>query len=205
MLLLVPSIAYSGLSAAFIYAIYPGHIGGQWLGYGLLCFGGAEFVGSLVGGKLSDRIGRVPVFVFSVMATTAGVVSGVMSPVHGAANESEPASWLFFFSFFWLGMGDSGFNTQVQAAIGHFHPGSTSQSAFAFYRGVLSLFAAIGAIGGRWCTVEYFPDGLWDVLLPGVILWGSVVLALGTFLFLHFRVQSVDHHHLATETVDKVN
>lgn len=108
----------------------------------MIAFGASEAIGSFVGGRISDSIGRTPVFIFCSACSAAGVLVAALSPP-GVHDGTTPVSWMYFFAFFLLGLGDSGFNTQVQAAVGHYHP-DKSQAAFAFYRGWLSVWAAVG-------------------------------------------------------------
>lgn len=205
MLLLCPIIAYSGLSAAYIFAIYPGHIGPTWIGYCLIVYGVSEAVGSFVGGRVSDAIGRTPVFLFSAVCSAGGVVLGSLSP----AGQVASPSWLYFAAFAFLGLGDSGFNTQAQAVVGHYHAKQTqgagclfsifqyyfcinlcSKAAFAFYRGWLSIWAAIGSIAGRFMTSENLGD-TWNIMLPSVLLWALLSVSVVCWLVLDKRVEPV--------------
>jgi len=184
-LLLWPAVMYSGFSSAFFNAIFTAYMGSAFVGYSLVIFGICEVLGSVIGGRLSDRIGRTPVFLFSCVCTMTGVCFAASS----SPNE-ELHVWRYFLAYAFLGLGDSGFNTQVQGAIGHFFP-SQSQPAFAGYRFLLSVCAMIGSLSGQWLTPGGALPAPWPIMLPSMVLWVILLCALVCWLYLDFRVQPV--------------
>ena len=200
-LMLFPSVAYSGLSAAYINVIYPKYVGTNWIGYSLIVYGVAEVVGSIAGGKASDKIGRTPVFIASCIATAAGVLVASLSSYQLSNDPKADLStlWMYFVAYFLLGLGDSGFNTQVQSALGYFKQDST-QAAFAYYRMVLSVFAAIGSISGKYIQRDYLAAP-WDILLPSIVLWVSVCIALVSWIILDCCIAEVSPKKKKTFTL----
>ena len=192
MLLLVPSIAAAGLVLGFSLAVFPAHIGRTYLGAGLIALGVCAALGSFVGGKLSDRYGQSVVFLCSLGVGSLGLVFACLSPARVVGStQPQPLSPFYILTFCCMGAASSAVNAQVGAIVGHFYP-QRSQPAFAWYRGVAALSAAGATVGGRWCTLEYFPDGLWDILLPSLVVFGCFAVAAVTLLVLHNCVASVD-------------
>ncbi len=178
-----PAMCYSGFSSSFFSIYYTAYIGAQWVGLALVALGAAEVLGSIVGGRVSDRIGRTPVFVASCVSTLAGVSVAAMSP-RGSSSEGV---WMYFVAFALMGLGDSGFNTQVQGAVGHYHK-NASQPAFAGYRFILSITSMVGAISGRYL---HLMDSPWDILIPCLVLWGVLMLALLGWVYLDIAIDPV--------------
>lgn len=179
-LCLWPAIMYSGFSSAFFNVLYTSYMGRKWVGLNLIVFGGCEVLGSIVGGQLSDRIGRTPVFLFSCLCTMIGVCLAALST---PGLLSGPDLWYYFAAYAFLGLGDSGFNTQVQAVLGHFYP-DHSQPAFAGYRFLLSVCAMIGSLAGFWLDPH-------SILIPAIVLWSVLLVALVGWIVLDWWVQSV--------------
>ena len=177
------AMCYSGFSSSFFSIYYTAYVGSQWVGLALVALGSAEVLGSIVSGRVSDRIGRTPVFIASCVATLVGVSVAAMSP----RESSSEGVWMYFVAFGFLGLGDSGFNTQVQGAIGHFHK-NASQPAFAGYRFLLSVTSMIGAISGRYLHTMTAP---WDILIPCMVLWGVLLLALVSWVYLDLAIDPV--------------
>jgi MFS family permease len=180
-------MCYSGFSASFITALYTAYIGKQWVGLTLVAYGVVEVFGSLIGGRISDRIGRSPVFLASCVCTLTGVIVASVSP-QSVATLQEGA-WKYFVAYIFLGLGDSGFNTQVQAALGSFNK-KTSQPAFAAYRFILSVTSMIGAISGSYINLTYL-NNPWQILLPCTVLWCVLFVSVLCWIYLDLRVQSV--------------
>ncbi len=192
-----PAMCYSGFSSSFFSVYYTAYIGKEWVGLTLVVFGAAEVFGSLVGGRVSDRIGRSPVFLASCVMTLVGVCFAAMSP----RQSSGDGVWMYFLAFAFMGLGDSGFNTQVQAAVGYYHK-SASQPAFAGYRFLLSITSMTGAISGRYLHNLAAP---WDIFVPCAVLWGVLFLALFGWVILDLYIDPVsepkrEHDLLVNET-----
>jgi MFS family permease len=195
-LFLWPAIAYSGFTSAFYNVIYTDYIGKTWVGFALVVFGICEVLGSVVGGKMSDRVGRTPVFLISCVCTLLGVCFAAMSE----PNQINSGTWYYFVSYGFLGLGDSGFNTQVQGALGMYYK-NESQPAFAGYRFLLSVCVTIGSIGGRWLTREYL-SAPWDIMIPCIILFVNLVLAAACWMYLDVYVAAVSEKKVVED--DKI-
>ena len=185
--LLLPAMCYSGFSASFNTALYTAYIGSDWVGLTLVVYGCVEVLGSLVGGRISDRVGRTPVFLVSCMCSLTGVLVASLSPQ--TVPKLEDGAWMYLLAFAFLGLGDSGFNTQVQGALGHFMK-NNSQPAFAAYRFILSVTSMTGSIAGSYINLKYL-SAPWQILLPCVVLWCVLFVAMICWVILDVCVERV--------------
>lgn len=168
----LPIIIYSGLSASFFYGTYSKYMTTKWIGYVMTCFGVAEAVGSVVSGKISDKVGRTPVFVASVLLAAGGYISAYFS--------SQDKPYLFFITMSCLGLSDSGFNTQIYSLLGQLCATQT-QAAFAYFKLLQSIASA-----SAFFYTPYLPSlvndsliSLYCVLTVGTIFWFVLHFCLG--------------------------
>eukprot|EP01130_Rhizamoeba_saxonica_P007357 TRINITY_DN2974_c0_g1_i1.p1 TRINITY_DN2974_c0_g1~~TRINITY_DN2974_c0_g1_i1.p1 ORF type:complete len:425 (-),score=50.67 TRINITY_DN2974_c0_g1_i1:39-1313(-) len=119
MICLVPVMIYSGLEQAFVFGNYTGEIitpvlGQQDIGYVLVAFGIADVLGSLVVGKLSDKLGSGPV------ATLGFIVHASFHASFIILLKVDPTNWIAFLKYhpylvyigaIVYGIGDSVWNT----------------------------------------------------------------------------------------------
>ncbi len=180
-------MCYSGFSASFITALYTAYIGREWVGLTLVVYGCVEVFGSLFGGRISDKVGRSPVFLASCVCTLAGVIVASLSPEK--VQTLQEGAWMYFVAYALLGLGDSGFNTQVQAALGSFMK-KNSQPAFAAYRFILSVTSMTGSIAGSYLNLTYL-SAPWQILLPCVVLWSVLFVAVLCWVYLDLCVQRI--------------
>lgn len=185
--LLLPAMCYSGFSASFITVLYTAYIGTQWVGLTMVGYGCVQVLGSLVGGRISDRVGRTPVFLIGCACTLAGVVVACISPENVATLQE--GAWMYFLAYVFLGMGDSAFNTQVQSALGAFMKKNT-QPAFAAYRFILSVTSMTGSIAGSYINLTYL-SAPWQILLPCVVLWSVLFVAVLCWVILDLFVERI--------------
>ena len=133
-----------------------------------------------MGGRISDRVGRTPVFLVSCACTCIGVALAALS-TRDLVGGPEVA--YYFVSYLFLGLGDSGFNTQVQGAIGMYYP-ENSQPAFAAYRFLLSVSATAGSVGGFYLKEK-------SILISASVLWAVLLMAFVGWCVLDCRIAPV--------------
>ncbi len=89
-------------------------MGTKWIGWVMACFGAADVLGSAVFGRLSDKIGRKVIILFSSVMAVAGYVLSIWT------TPEKP--YLYFIVLVLLGLADGGYNTQLYAVMGIFQP-----------------------------------------------------------------------------------
>jgi len=127
-LLLIPFTLYSGISQAFEYGNFPAQINDDFHKFSALAiFGVVDAACSLLFGRLSDKIGRLPVLTIAFIAHgTVYIYFFVYSTVieHDMSESAQDIGkmqhdwWDFFVVAVFLGIGDAGFNTQMYALYG---------------------------------------------------------------------------------------
>jgi predicted MFS family arabinose efflux permease len=128
-------------------------------------YGAAAFVGTFLGGRLTDRIGFYAIQVFSLLA--GGVALILLQFV---TNFPLLCGSVFLFTL----LGDT-FRPANQAAIAYYSDPETRTRAFSFNRLAINLGWAVGGgLGGWLASIQYnllfWVDGL-TCLTAGVVLW----------------------------------
>lgn len=157
--ILLPAIILSGFEQGFIWNDFSTNyvipvLGKSNLGYVMACFGAADATGSLLMGKLSDVVGRVPVLVagFLLQGTiiTLFLIHGApdsanLQPIYTWPHrEGETGGWgMLLVSAFAWGLGDAVWNTQLSALLGDVFSKNTNP-AFANFKLWQSL--VVGAV-----------------------------------------------------------
>ncbi len=189
-LYMYPTMMYSGFSSAFYMVVFTAFMGKCFLGYAQIVLGVAEVLGCIVAGKLSDRIGRTPLFLVGCGCTAvAAVIVTLSDPMQTTIGPGEGGNgaWVYFLAFCMYGLGDAAFNTQTQSVLGLFF-NEKAASAFAAYRIVLALFGGLASSVGF--TFLYLGRP-WDLLVPCIILWCILSVSVVCWLYLDKRVQAV--------------
>eukprot|EP00762_Andalucia_godoyi_P001011 ANDGO_02033.mRNA.1 UNC93-like protein 3 len=109
---------FSGFSQGFMFGRFPPIMGKSWIGWVMATLGAAEALGSVAYGKMSDNasIGtRKCLYIASVFWMIALVFVLTI-------GSWAPAS--YFFAAIFMGLGDSGFNTQISAILSAIYDGS---------------------------------------------------------------------------------
>jgi MFS family permease len=179
-----PAIAVSGFSSAFFMVILTAYAGPCFIGTFQVVLGVAEVSGSYLSGRISDKVGRTPVFL-------AGCVFLVISAIFAAFSQPKQETlggvWTFFCAYFFYGLGDSTFATQSSAALGLYFPDKAAW-AFASYRILLAMVG--GLISSIGFTFAYLPSP-WGILLPCIIMWVAVICAALSWVYMDLRVESL--------------
>ena len=178
------AIAVSGFSSAFFMVILTAYAGPCFVGIFQIVLGVAEVSGSYLSGRISDKVGRTPVFLGGCVFLA---ISAIFAAFSKPQQETFAGVWPFFLAYFFYGLGDSTFATQSSAALGLYFPDKAAW-AFASYRILLAmvggLFSAIGF------TFEYLPNP-WGILLPCIIMWVAVLFASLSWVYMDLRVESL--------------
>ena len=127
-LILIPFTLYSGISQAFEYGNFPAQINDSFHKFAALAvFGGVDAICSLLFGRLSDKIGRLPILTIAFISHGTVYIYFYLYSSMIENDASESASdidkiqhdWYdFFIVATFLGIGDAGFNTQMYALYG---------------------------------------------------------------------------------------
>jgi len=147
MLFMVPVLVYSGFSQSYFTSRITQRMGEGLIGYVMCSFGVSDTIGSLVMGRLSDKIGRKPVLLFSSLVGLVGYSLAFF------VDKSRP--WLFFVILVCLGWSDAGYNTQLQATLGFFQPNKL-EATYSFLKLIQSSSSGIAFL----YTLYFELDGI---------------------------------------------
>lgn len=178
--LLMPMYLYSGYSISFFMGRLPPVIGDDWAVWTLAVFALAECVGSVIFGKLTDKLGKR----IMTLATFAAHAIAVFITFYVEAF----APYSYFVAMLLCGLADSGLNTSIYSIISGFYSVETdgqkprSAEAFSAFKFVQSISSAAGFASGL--LLSYF----WTQ----IVLISMFALAVFAFLILDFFVSPVD-------------
>lgn len=163
MLWIMPLLVLSGIEQAFVWFTYTSDyvevgVGKDKIGYLMAVFGTADALGSVTMGKLSDRIGRVPVLIMGFSLQLAVVLSFLRA---GQPNQGGTFwTWggdgygtLVLAAIMW-GFGDAVWNTQITALLGDLFSDNTNP-AFANLKLWQSLAIAAPFLYGSSVSAHY--------------------------------------------------
>jgi len=173
MLMLLPVIIYSGFSQSYFTSRITQQMGEDLIGFVMCAFGVTDTVASVVMGKLSDKVGRKPVLIFSTLVGLTGYTLSFW------ADQERP--WLFFIIMACLGCSDAGYNTQLQAVMGIFQP-EKLEASYAFLKLVQSSSTGIAFVYTLFLNLEQVT----------YIAGGSMVIAIAAFVCCDLFVAKVD-------------
>lgn len=118
MLALIGVMLYSGMSQSFIYGVFPPLVKTESQRFFVMsAFGAADALSSVIMGRLSDRIGRMPIIAIGLLSHSA-IYAYVMFVY--PSDGTPQADWLYYVLALGLGLGDGVFNTQIYAILGTF-------------------------------------------------------------------------------------
>ncbi|MBN8821699.1 MULTISPECIES: MFS transporter [unclassified Spirosoma] len=131
-------------------------------------FGAGAFIGTFIGGRLTDRFGFYYIQLFSLMFGGFALIG-----LQFVTNFYLLCGSIFTFTLF----GDS-FRPANQAAIAHYSDPETRTRAFSLNRLAINLGWAVGgALGGWLASIDYsllfWVDGL-TCLVASIVLWISL-------------------------------
>ena len=141
--LMLMLIVYSGFAQSFMYGVFPPLVLGNEHRFFLLSFlGGMDAFFSFTLGKLSDRIGRLPILVLGFVAHSAVYIYLASTYSAGLATNDDSDSgpvgavylslglpYMFLLALL-LAIGDACWNTQTYAILGSYFP-HQAEMAFA--------------------------------------------------------------------------
>ena len=172
MLLIIPLMMYSGQSQEFFYGSLPPRVA-EWrhagIAFCMVALGVFDTISSVLFGKLSDKIGKLPVLCVLVLCANVGVLSSLL------ASPARP--YLYFISFSSLGIADGAVNTQLYALLGkHFVGLSSLEGAYALFRLVQALSTAAAYIYAPYVPFWLLCGLLSCFSIIGVVCSSIVVL-----------------------------
>ena len=171
--LMLMLIIYSGFAQSWMYGAFPPLVLGNERRFFVLAFmGGADAFFSYTLGKLSDRVGRLPILLLGLL-THSAVYVYVASPLCaelatnteagsgpvGAVYLTLPLPYMFVLALL-LAVGDACWNTQTYAILGSYFPSRANQ-AFASRSAHSHTHARAAAVPSSRATAES-----WRCALP---------------------------------------
>jgi len=175
MLLMTVVLIYSGFSQSFFYSRFPQSIPLSYLGFVMATFGAADTLGSVVMGRLSDKIVKKPVLIF---ATICGCGAYAMTYI---LHLEEFGIYIFFVIAVLLGLSDAGYNTQLYSVFGLFQP-TKLESAYAFLKCIQAATTAIAFVYSLF----------WDLKQISLCMLISNVCGIICFIICDLFVAKVD-------------
>ncbi|EFC49075.1 predicted protein [Naegleria gruberi] len=163
---------YSGYSIAFFYRVLPRvmqkHSNSFIVPWAIACFGLSEVVGSLLFGRLSDKIGKRPVMI-------ATIIFHVLAISSSFATVYWPPSYItYFVPQIICGLADSGLNVVIYSVLGgtgdYFKYAKTSE-AFSSFKIIQSLGVCIGIVFGTLFSVQTVQFTLAGVLFISILFY----------------------------------
>ncbi|KAL7720006.1 UNC93-like protein MFSD11 [Entamoeba marina] len=137
MLLLIPLFIYSGMSQSFIYGEVTMMFGVNELSKAMFVFGVVNTLTSIIVGKVSDIVGKIPILILSAITITLGLIA---INLHFFLNPNTKA--LLFTAVICIGLSDAGFNTQIDILLGRYF----SFEADAAFAGFLSIQSSVSGL-----------------------------------------------------------
>ena len=187
MALMLPVIFYSGVSLAalagkFTSTVVAGLLSKGDVGFVMMGFGFTDAVGSLLFGRLSDRVGRFPTIVAGFVAQVIFFAGLLIWDYTSAALWTDTNKYLLLISGAALfGIGDAVWNTIVNAILGTFFEDNT-EVAFSN----LKLWQSLGF------AIMFFVNPFLSLGACNGITLGLLVLQAACVAWLHYRVASID-------------
>ncbi|MCD4749495.1 MAG: MFS transporter [Thermoanaerobaculales bacterium] len=128
-------------------------------------FGLGSMVGSLIGGRLSDRFGAIRIQLGSLALSGAGFL--VLSQLRSYA--------VLLLGIFVVSVVSEAFRPALMAAVALAAPTEVRPRAFALIRLAVNLGMALGpAVGGLLASISYF----WLFVVDGLTCWAAVIVLL---------------------------
>lgn len=182
MALLMPITFYQGIALGFVFGVVPALISDRATRFFIMSiFSIANMVSCLLTGRLSDRVGRLPVLY------AGGLIQLIAFGMILSKSVSEKNIASFVLMAILVGFGDGSWNTQPSAILGIFYK-QNPIPAFANYR----LFQAAGVA----VAFAYYPF----VSTEGkaLICIGMLTVGILCLQFLHYFVESISSKKLET-------
>jgi len=187
MLLLIPIMMFAGLSQTFAFGEFPPLVESKSLKFFVLALiGGCNALFSFAFGRMSDRLGRLPVLVLGFVAFGAAIIFLAIWDVQQQAG-------VFFAVGVIIAVGDAVYNTQVSAILGTYWE-KEAESAFACFK----LFQAGST------AVAFLYHNHVGFVTKAMITLGFLVVGMILTTYLHYRVAPLNGptHHNAITHID---
>ncbi|EGG21701.1 hypothetical protein DFA_01587 [Cavenderia fasciculata] len=174
--LLIIALLYSGISQSYFFGVFPQLLGKEWLGYIMAVFGVFDAGGSVVFGRLSDKVGRKPIIIFASICTIGGSIFAYLIE-HNISGNKVP---YYFICAGLLGLSDAGYNTQLYALLGEIYPsGSKTTAAAAAFKFVQSIASAVAFFYGKYAVLYEHTLIINSLVIPSCILFIIVEYKFG--------------------------
>ena len=148
----------------------------------MMGFGFTDAVGSLMFGKLSDRVGRFPTIIAGFIAQALFFAGYLAWDYRSAAAWTDTNKYLLLVSSAALfGIGDAVWNTIVSTILGTFYE-DNAEVAFSN----LKLWQSLGF------AIMFFVNPYLSFAACNAITLGVLILQAACVSWLHFRVASID-------------
>ncbi|KAF0975814.1 hypothetical protein FDP41_005141 [Naegleria fowleri] len=146
---------YSGYSIAFFYRSLPKvmqkHSHTFLVPWAIACFGITEMVGSLIFGRLCDKIGKRPIMILTLCLHVLAIAASF------ATVYWPPSYYNYFIPLLVCGCADSGLNVVIYSVVGgtasYFKHEKTIE-AFASFRLIQSMAICVGIVFGERFSVQ---------------------------------------------------
>jgi len=176
MLHLIPLMIFSGLTQSYFFGSFSALIGDQgeqWIGWVQATLSLADTIGSVVAGRVSDKIGRKPVLLLGTILTFGGMV---------LANFADADMiFMFFLAALCFGFADACFNTQIYALVGYLMTDNET-AGFAFYRLIQASSTA----------ANFFLSIVLNFIDQTIIIGGFLIVSMIAVFLLDRMVFSID-------------
>jgi MFS family permease len=170
MLLLAPILIYSGFSQSFFSARMPQAMGEKLIGWVMATFGACDMTGSVIFGRLGDKVGRRTVLI------GATVLAAIGYTLSWWVSRERP--WLFFVVLGILGFADAGYNTQLQAVFADYQPNKL-EAAYAYFKLIQATSSGIA----------FFYSLFLELHGTAIVVGVSLLVGISSFLFNDIRLQ----------------
>jgi MFS family permease len=191
MYLLVPLIVYNGLAVAFLAGDFskdavkknlaePGvpESGTHWVGYVLAVNSAANILGSVLFGRLSDKVGRAPIILVGFLSQASFIALCLITDFAAGAKKEYV---VLFIAAGLFGFGDAAWNTQINSMLGSYHA-DNPDAAFAAFK--------MWQSGATSAAFFYGPKVSFESKLWNLTAWMG--FAIASYVFLEKRRRSED-------------
>jgi len=181
-LMLCPMFFWTGFELAFWTGEFPQLLQASTIGLVLMFAGIAEVVGGLAMGWLSDCFGRSSaVLVGAIFYGTGLLLASFLKNNDWVTPTLLDAPLSSFIAAVCFGMGDSAFNTQTYAALGHLFPDPERKSlgAFTIFQFVQNVGSAVGFFYAIALPLHGSSGSLWQTWIQIGVLGLASVLFVG--------------------------
>lgn len=177
MYLLIVIFLYSGFSHSYAAGKYTQFVGKENLGYAMAVYGAANALLSFVAGKAYDKLGsKFVMIVASFFIVLPCFLILILGKYFFQANP-----WIVYLCAIFMGVSDSGFNSQLSAILG-----------IMFADNLRNAFGAFKLVQSSTGAISYFIGPYIDIVIASVILMSLLSIGVLLVLFLDLFIESTD-------------